>query len=88
MTHNPKVFQVFNLALATLDTPNTYSDAHLAAKHGGLHTVSQGGIHSVPSRRERAITEKRGHEENVISDSSSTVMSFRTAIVPSPPGRQ
>lgn len=32
MTHNPKAFQVFNLALATLDTPNTYSDAHLAAK--------------------------------------------------------
>lgn len=45
MTHNPKAFQVFNLALATLDTPNTYSDAHLAAKYRGLHTVSQRGIH-------------------------------------------
>lgn len=61
MTHNPKVFQVFNLALATLDTPNTSSDAHLATKHGSLHTVSQGGIQSVPSRRERAKIEKGGH---------------------------
>lgn len=61
MTHNPKAFQVFNLALATLDTPNTYSDAHLAANYGGLHTVSQRGTWSVPSRRERAKIEKGGH---------------------------
>lgn len=66
MTHNPKVFQVFNLALATLDTPNTYSDAHLAAKHGGLHTVSQGGIQSVPSRRERAKKEKGDHDKMLL----------------------
>lgn len=50
MTHNPKAFQVFNLALATLDTPNTYSDAHVAAKYGGLHTVPK--RHSVCTKQE------------------------------------